>query len=343
MAARTTPPDPTPRAPVKPAYSVILLTTLIGAGQGLFLALFAVELGALGPVPDDALTRLLVPGSALALGLTALGLLASFFHLGHPMRAWRAAAMWRTSWLSREVIALPLFMAAVLAWALAHALHLGGTRALGAAATVACLALFVCTAMIYASLRFLQEWASPLTLVNYLLLGCASGFTLATAVAALIASPVVRPLAAAAALLTLAGFVTRAASLARNARLRPRSTLQSATGIKHPRIRQTAQGFMGGAFATREFFHGAAPATLRALKWTFLVLAFALPLALIAAGATASSAPGSASAPGTAPSASSTAAFIAAFAVQYAGLLVERWFFFAQANHPQNLYYQAIS
>ena len=26
-----------------------------------------------------------------------------------------------------------------------------------------------------------------------------------------------------------------------------------------------------------------------------------------------------------------------------AGLLAERWFFFAQANHPQNLYYQTIS
>jgi DMSO reductase anchor subunit len=31
-----------------------------------------------------------------------------------------------------------------------------------------------------------------------------------------------------------------------------------------------------------------------------------------------------------------------AFAVQYVGLLFERWFFFAQANHPQNLYYQTI-
>eukprot|EP01041_Mallomonas_annulata_P019565 gene19565-38970_t len=32
------------------------------------------------------------------------GLLASFFHLGQKARAWRAAAMWRTSWMSREVI-----------------------------------------------------------------------------------------------------------------------------------------------------------------------------------------------------------------------------------------------
>ena len=32
-----------------------------------------------------------------------------------------------------------------------------------------------------------------------------------------------------------------------------------------------------------------------------------------------------------------------AFATQYLGLLAERWFFFAQANHPQNLYYQTVS
>jgi DMSO reductase anchor subunit len=32
-----------------------------------------------------------------------------------------------------------------------------------------------------------------------------------------------------------------------------------------------------------------------------------------------------------------------AFAMQYLGLLAERWYFFAQANHPQNLYYQSIA
>ncbi|HEB95368.1 MAG TPA: DMSO reductase, partial [Sedimenticola thiotaurini] len=34
---------------------------------------------------------------------------------------------------------------------------------------------------------------------------------------------------------------------------------------------------------------------------------------------------------------------IAAFAVQYLGLLLERWYFFAEAEHPQNLYYQTMS
>ena len=43
------------------------------------------------------------------------------------------------------------------------------------------------------------------------------------------------------------------------------------------------------------------------------------------------------------PQADHAALLLAAFAVQYAGLLAERWFFFAQARHPQNLYYQAVS
>jgi DMSO reductase anchor subunit len=32
-----------------------------------------------------------------------------------------------------------------------------------------------------------------------------------------------------------------------------------------------------------------------------------------------------------------------AFIIHYLGLIAERWFFFAQANHPQNLYYQTVS
>ena len=308
---------------MNPALSVVFLTVLIGAGQGLFLALYGCELAGFGATPQERDTLGL--GAALALVFTGLGLLASFFHLGHPERAWRAAAMWRSSWLSREVIALPAFMAACAAWGGAQWLALPGTRALGAIAALACLALFVCTGMVYASIRFLQEWASPLTLVNYLLIGCASGATLAALLASLRAPALAPVLALAALALTLAALIGRAAALARNARLRPRSTLQSAIGVKHPMIRQRAQGFMGGSFNTREFFHGRSAAALRTLKWFFLAAGFAVPAALLA----------------LAPA--SPAVLLLAVAVQLAGLLAERWFFFAQARHPQNIYYQAVS
>ena len=32
-----------------------------------------------------------------------------------------------------------------------------------------------------------------------------------------------------------------------------------------------------------------------------------------------------------------------ALLMHYIGLLAERWMFFAEANHPQNLYYQRVS
>jgi DMSO reductase anchor subunit len=262
-----------------------------------------------------------------------LGLVASIFHLGRPERGWRAASRWRTSWLSREIIVLPAFVAGVVIYGAAHWLADGAlelpvsTLTIGALTSLLALALFLCTGMIYACLKFLQEWASALTVVNYLLLGCASGFTLATAYAA-IAAPALTPFFGLVALgLTVAAFVTRAASLVRNARLKPRSTLQSAIGIKHPRIVQKAQGMMGGAFNTREFFHGRSRALLRSVKWAFLLLVFPLPAALLAAGLVLIS-------PGL---------LAAAFVVQYLGLLAERWFFFAQANHPQNLYYQSVA
>lgn len=323
-----------------PAFSVVFLTTLIGAGQGLFLALFTVESYAafgLLPLQSDGFYAV---GSGIALVLLVLGLVASFFHLGRPERAWRAATQWRTSWLSREVIVLPAFMGTVFFYGLAHwtgfnpelgQLPSGApvniTAVLGTLGTVLAFALYICTGMIYACLRFLREWHTPLTVINYILLGGASGFTLAAALAAVEAPAVMPVLAGWALIITALGLVGRIATLIRNARLKPKSTLQSAIGIKHPKIVQKTQGMMGGAFNTREFFHGASAAMMRSIKWVFLVTAFAVPLALLSLGL----------------SQAAGGLLAVAFIVQYIGLLAERWFFFAQANHPQNLYYQSVA
>jgi DMSO reductase anchor subunit len=324
-----------------PAFSVIFLTTLIGAGQGLFLALFVVQaLGVVDALPMQDGANFYATGSAVSLLLLVLGLVASFFHLGHPERAWRSAARWRTSWLSREVIALPAVMGAVFLYGVLHYYgvdiniigasnpQLGAlTFWVGLGGFFACIALFVCTGMIYACLKFIEEWHSPLTLINYTLLGCASGFILATALAALTAPDLVNLYGRTALVLTLFAFVFRAASLIRNKRIRHMSNLQTAIGVKHAKIQQKAQGAMGGSFNTREFFHGKTREVVRAVKWSFLILVFPVPLFLVWIGLNQSD----------------TAFFAIAFVVQYLGLLAERWFFFAQARHPQNLYYQAIS
>ena len=83
---------------------------------------------------------------------------------------------------------------------------------------------------------------------------------------------------------------------------------------------------MADSFNTREFFHGMSVTFMRNMKWIFMVLVFIVPTILLSIGMYQPS----------------LMLFLIAFVVQYIGLIAERWFFFAQANHPQNLYYQTI-
>lgn len=323
-----------------PAFSVIFLTTLIGVGQGLFLALFTGQLySVIKVLPVQDSHDFYGYGSLLALFFLAAGLISSFFHLGRPERAWRSAAKWKTSWLSREVIVLPAFMGTTFIYAM---IHITGWNPvlfslsedfivdlslfIGAINTLLAFALFICTSMIYACIKFLQEWATPLTVVNYTLLGMASGFALSTAFAAFVQSNLVHFYGSWAIILTVSGFITRGASLIRNTKIKYKSSLSTAIGIRHTNIKQKAQGAMGGSFNTREYFHGAKPVLFRSIKWVFLILVFIIPVILLT----------------VALATDFSILFAVAFIVQYTGLLAERWFFFAQANHPQNLYYQTI-
>lgn len=323
-----------------PAFSVIFLTTLIGAGQGLFLALYTAQVySRFKWLPQQNIEQFYLYGSAISVALLVAGLIASFFHLGHPERAWRSAAKWRTSWLSREVIALPIAMLMIALYGAAHYLEatqplleplsrttVDLTLLLGLAATIATFALFVCTGMIYACIKFLQEWHSPLTVINYTLLGTASGFTLATALSAWVQTGLTEFYAGLTLIITVLALIFRLASLRRNRRLRSKSSPQTAIGVRHSNIQQKSMGAMGGTFNTREFFHGKKQSFVKSTKWIFLITVFLVPVVLLAITLT------------------NAVYFIPAiaFTIQYLGLLAERWYFFADAKHPQNIYYQSI-
>ena len=313
---------------MKPALSLVLFTTIAGAAQGACVVLAAATLA--GAASADAMAPMLWAVT----GMLLIALAASFFHLGHPLRAWRAVLMWRTSWMSREVILLPLFIALVSCWALlsTHDAHGGDSgRVLAWLAWLAIAGAFLlwyCTAMIYVCIKFIQEWAHPLTIVNYMTLGLASGLVTTGALAVIAGQPGFAATLAGWALgATALAWFTRALSLRRNAGLKPKSTVQSATGIKSARVVQTSMGMTGGSFNTREFFHGAPVQVFRAAKVAFQVLAFAVPIAMLIWALMSGPA----------------IAWMFAFASQAAGLLAERWFFFAQARHPQNIYYQVVS
>ena len=335
---------------MNPAFSVIVFTTIAGAAQGLVVALALAVLGGL-----DLGVPFLGNALVVAAAMLVVGLAASFLHLGRPERAWRAAMMWRTSWLSREVIVLPAFIGIVVLWWLALRVSAPAPLAqwlLPLAALAVAALLWYCTAMIYACLRFIEEWSHPLTLVNFVLTGLASGLLLACALGAIAAAQVGAPAAAQAAaqataqatmhagagtlvricgpaalVATLLAWGARMLALRRNASIRHRSTLQSATGIDAPQLVQKSMGMSAGSFNTREFFHRASLAALKRIRLALVVFGYALP-ALLAALALATGA---------------SWPWCAAVLVQAPGLLADRWLFFAQAKHPQNLYYQVVS
>ena len=307
---------------MNPAFSVVIFTTIAGAAQGMVVALALARLVGVAMAPSFLRTGLAIAGVMLLVGLAA-----SFAHLGRPERAWRAVLMWRTSWLSREVIVLPAFIGVVALWWLA--LYVGiDTVWLPLAAIVVAALLWYCTAMIYACLRFIEEWAQPLTLVNFTLIGLSSGLILTSALSVVLAQPELLPATGTAALLvTVVAWVTRTMALRRNAVIKHKSTLQSATGIRAPNLVQKSMGMSAGSFNTREFFHHAGLLAMKNVKLALIVLGFALPTALLLWGVTAGFG----------------LAFVLALAVQVPGLVADRWFFFAQAKHPQNLYYQVVS
>ena len=142
---------------------------------------------------------------AAAFGLGLIGMGASIFHLGRPWLAYRAVIGWRTSWLSREVIAFGCFAAlasayAALPWLEATGLHAGRSTQqwLGAVVAVSGLCGVVCSTMIYASTRRIF-WNPAYTglkfLLTCLILGLPVALLIQLVASAWSSNPAVAPLA----------------------------------------------------------------------------------------------------------------------------------------------------
>ncbi|MDQ6924544.1 MAG: dimethyl sulfoxide reductase anchor subunit [Pseudomonadota bacterium] len=318
---------------MKPSLSIIFFTVSSGAGLGL-LALLA-----LGDLLDNALpSDALMQGIALALTLVAAGLASSVLHLAKPANAWRAFSRFRTSWLSREAV----FAACLAPVAFGYGLLVwtdedGALRAL-AALIVALLswAVLVSTAMIYASLKPIRQWYSAWTPVNYLLLGHWSGAVLLLGLARAHAAQM-RSLGWLAGGLGIAALIAKIGHWqAISAGARDAPTLEGAIGVPQygrkgvrppgmtvARARLFDVGHSHGTFLTDEFGFVLARRNALALRLAALTAGFGVPAAWIVSGAT-----------------NAPAAWLAAI-VCLAGLLAERWLFFAEAQHTVRLYHGA--
>jgi DMSO reductase anchor subunit len=306
-----------------PALSVIFFSTATGAGYGL-LALLGAS-AAFGLLPPDLPLGLV--GLGLALGLISSGLVASTGHLGHPERAWRAFSQWRSSWLSREGVAavvtyLPASVFAI-GWILLGQTNgwIGVTGLLAAAGAAMTVSM---TGMIYASLKPIAEWHTPFTLPAYLIYSAMTGLTLLNAILQGfgLGSGILIGLAA---LGTLCGWGWKRATWRHNADLDVPS-VNSATGLGEGSVRSMQWPHTERNYLLKEMGFRIARKHKEHLRRIMQILAFAVPLVLFAVALVM-------------PGWIAAAASILAAPIQLAGMLVERWLFFAEATHAVTLYY----
>ena len=284
-----------------PAPSVILFTTFSGLGFGL---LFWLGLGQPAPTGWVAFAFF-----ALAYTMAVGGLLASTFHLGHPERAYLAVTQWRTSWLSREAIAA---IATLLTGGVFALLRIWDISAapLGWLVSLGCLATVFTTAMIYTQMRTVPRWRHWTTPALFLALSLAGGAILANRGSAALV------LLALAAVLQLAAWITGDMRLQQSG-----TTLGTATGLGDiGRVRAFLPPHSGSNYLLREFVYVVGRRHALQLRAIGLILAFGVPIPLIAAGL------------------GHITALVAVLA-HIAGVLCLRWLFFAQAEHVVGLYY----
>lgn len=284
-----------------PALSVIVFTVLSGAGFGF---LFMLDAGVLRPTGPGALAAF-----ALAYVLAIAGLLSSTLHLGNPQRALRAFTQWRTSWLSREG------WAAVAALAVSAPVALGalGGRPPGLAGALGaalCAATILCTSMIYAQLRTVPRWNHWTTPALFFAYAACGGAILSSGRA----------------LPAILSCVVLALVLVLSFRLGDRQfgerggTLAAATGLG-PEVRPFAPPHTGPNYVMREMIHVVGRKHARKLRVFAIALSAILPalvMILLPGGHVGS---------------------LAAFALHLAGAFVQRWLFFAEAEHVVSHYY----
>jgi DMSO reductase anchor subunit len=312
-----------------PAYSVIVFTCASGAGYGMLVWLGVAALaGTWGPRS----TGMALAALGLSFFLVTIGLLSSTLHLGRPERAWRAFSQWRSSWLSREgVMALVTYAVGgmfALVWLLdGHAAELL-VGVLGLLTVLAAVATLWCTGMIYASLTTIRAWNHRLVAPLYVLLGLTTGRVVLNAIAAIGQGGISTRAVWLTLLLLMAAWIAKTIYWSGIDEARRTHTVGEATGLgRFGRVRPLDPPHTQANFVMREMGYQVARKHAEGLRQIAALLLFVGPVVLTLMLLL----------PGLAvlvPLLAVLAALAAA-----AGVLVERWLFFAEAEHVSMLYY----
>ena len=285
-----------------PAPSIILFSTLSGLGFGM-----PAVLGLDVPAPRGWIAFWFL---LIAFVLASAGLIASTFHLGHPERAPKAFTQWRSSWLSREAWLAMLALGLMGLYGIGLVFFDARWRIFGVPGGLLSLATVFATSMIYTQMRTVPRWNHWSPPVLFLAYSVAGGALLTGRVSLALW------------LFPLVGIVQIIAWMDQDRRERASDTnIATATGLGHiGQVRAFEPPHTGSSYLTKEMVFRIGRKHAATLKVIALLLAFALPVLLLLLP---------------------FAHVMAALAVlsHVAGVLVQRWLFFAEARHVVSLYY----
>ena len=306
-----------------PAFSVIFFTTLSGMGYGLWFFIACQTL-----ITGVENTKQNLMGLVLGFILVSVGLLSSTMHLGKPLRAWRAFSQWRSSWLSREgVVAVLCFIPASI-WIAQSFLHqdVVQTSVISVVLMVLSIITVICTAMIYASLKPIPAWQHAYVVPAYLLFSLLTGGLLSFGITGFNPGPVSEYL--------IFGFILLAVLLGvmkkrywKDIDSQNLPSRASALGLKPEQVVTVFERPHTEAnYLTKEMGFVLARKHSKKLRFISLVLFCWLPVLLCVAI-------------WLLPYAFSGHLMLAAACFAYAGAIIERWLFFAEAKHAVMQYY----
>lgn len=301
-----------------PAFSVLIFTVTSGAGYGLLAWLGAGQL--LGFTQTLTVNQQIIIG-LMAMVLVSIGLVSSTMHLANPKNAWRSFSRFRTSWLSREAVFAILLYPVVGLYAVAIFWQWPGVNILAGLSMILALVTLFTTSMIYASLKTIRQWNTPMVPALFMAYALISGGLLFLAVDAFFGTlkpqlqAVVMGLVVITLALKLVYFFWQG---------KPQgATIQTATGFSQASVRLLDAGHSAPTFLNREFGYQVAADQLLRLRIIMTLVTFIVPLALVYCvfgGLVGAELLG------------------LAWLIMMAGLLLERWLFFAEARHVVRLY-----
>jgi sulfite dehydrogenase (quinone) subunit SoeC len=236
-------------------------------------------------------------------------------------------------WLSREAVAAVATYVPLAVFGIGWGFYGRGDLAIGLAALLAAIGSIVtvyCTAMIYRSLKPVHQWANPHVVPVYLAIAAMTGALILTALLQVWGRPD-RVVAAIAVVATALAVLLKERYWRFIDGAPAGSTVGSATGLgRLGEVRLFEPPHTGSNYLMKEMGFRVARKHALKLRRLALVIGFALPLLLSLCAALIAGPLGA------------LAAVLAAMSA-LAGMLVERWLFFAEAKHTVTLYYGAAT